>query len=417
MNKDQRKITTLAALGGMLELYDFAIYGTFSIYFSHQFFSSSNHYALILQTYTVFLLGFILRPIGGIIFSHIGDEVGRKRVLVATVFIMGLSSIAIACTPTYKTIGMMAPILLVVFRMLQGVALGGELPTTYVYIKESLPQNKILAFGFVMGGVLGGYLFAALINLIFTYIFTNSQLEEYGWRIPFFIGGVICFVSYKIRKSLSETQAFKNISDKPKIPIVYLLKNCLPQVILGIFLSASQQVFSVVSIIFMPTYLHTILNRESVVVGALLPIGTLVTVLAIIFFGFLLNKVKNLKHLLLFTFLLNILIVPGAYFLMVNTEYLYSGYVLLMLGHGLIALLIPLYLTTLFPSNIALSGVALSYNLSVISFAGTAPIIITLLIKKFSLITLPPVIYILVFMLISGIGILLNKKSYLSTEC
>lgn len=417
MDKAQRKITTLAALGGMLELYDFAIYGTFSIYFAHQFFSSTNHYALILQTYTVFLLGFILRPVGGIIFSHIGDEKGRKRVLVATVFIMGLSSIAIACIPAYKTIGIMAPILLVTFRMLQGVALGGELPTTYVYIKESLPQNKIMAFGFVMGGVLGGYLFAALINFIFTHIFTNVQLEEYGWRIPFFIGGIICFISYKIRKSLHETQVFKNVSDKPKIPVIHLLKNHLPQVILGVFLSASQQVFSVVTIIFMPTYLHTVLNIDNTVVGALLPVGTLVTVLAIIFFGFLLNRIKDLKKLLLFVFLLNIFIVPTAYFLMVNTEYIYYGYVLLMLGHGLIALLIPLYLTTLFPSNIALSGVALSYNLSIISFAGTAPIIITLLIKKFSLITLSPVIYILIFMLISGIGILLNKKSYLSEGC
>ena len=129
MNKEERKIVGLAALGGMLELYDFAIYGMFAVYFAHQFFPSTNAYTAILETYMVFSLGFILRPLGGIIFSHIGDEYSRKNVLVYTILIWG-ASVGIAFLPTYATIGMAAPLLLLLFRLLQGLAIGGEVPTT-----------------------------------------------------------------------------------------------------------------------------------------------------------------------------------------------------------------------------------------------------------------------------------------------
>ncbi|MDQ5948600.1 MAG: hypothetical protein QG651_1094 [Pseudomonadota bacterium] len=405
MNKEERKIIGLSSLGGMLELYDFAIYGTFSIYFAHQFFPSTNPYTVILQTYMVFLLGFILRPIGGLLFSHIGDEFGRKKVLILTIFIMGISSLGIALLPTYQQIGLWAPVLLLLCRLLQGLALGGELPTTYVYLSESLADKKILAFGITMASVFSGYLLAAAINYLLSHIFSPAQLNQFAWRIPFVIGGVICFISYQIRKSLHETKEFKNIMTKPKIPIVYLFRKHWSQVIQGMIFSAVQQVFSVLAIIFMATYLQTFLHISNDSVSQLLPIGLVVTVLAIFSAGYLWRKKSNLPQLMCWSLLINLIIVPVAYFLIGKQLSVIGGYILLMLGHGVLGLLVPLYLTALFPSNVRLSGVATCYNLSITSFAGFAPIIVTELIQHYNLLLFAPSGYILIFIILGLISL------------
>jgi MFS family permease len=400
MNKEERKIVGLAALGGMLELYDFAIYGMFAVYFAHQFFPSTNTYTAILETYMVFSLGFILRPLGGIIFSHIGDEYGRKNVLVYTILIMGVSSVGIALLPTYATIGLAAPLLLLACRLLQGLAIGGELPTTFVYISESMPNKRILAFGITMTGVFSGYLFAAAINYILTRCFDTSQLNDFAWRIPFALGGLVCFISYKIRKTLRETKEFQEIMNKPRLPLVYLLKNYTPQVGAGAIFSATQQVFSILAIIYMPTYLHSILHINQDAINSMLPVALIVSVVTIGVAGVLFRRALNLSRLMMVSLVVNLLIVPFAYYLIVN-QYSFSGYILLMFGHAFIGLMIPLYLTTLFPTNIRLSGVAMSYNLSVATFGGLAPVLVTTLIKQTQAIYLTPVLYILAFIVAS----------------
>ncbi len=406
MNQEERKIISLSSLGGMLELYDFAIYGTFSIYFAHQFFPSSNPYTVILETYMVFLLGFILRPIGGLLFSHIGDEFGRKKVLILTIFIMGISSLGIACLPTYQSIGILAPCLLLFCRLLQGLALGGELPTTYVYLSESLSNKKILAFGITMASIFSGYLLAAAVNYLLTYLFSVEQLNQFAWRIPFVIGGVICLISYRIRKTLHETPEFKNIMSKPKVPIVYLFRKHWSQVIQGVIFSAIQQVFSVLAIIFMATYMRTFLHIPNNLVGLLLPIALSATVLVIFLFGYWFRKADDVPQLMWWSLIVNLIIVPVAYYVIGHKLSLFGGYILLMIGHGLFGLLVPLYLTSLFPSNIRLSGVATCYNLSITSFAGFAPIVVTELIQHHHLMIAAPSGYIMLFIFLGVLSLL-----------
>src|SRR3990167_3168691 len=171
----EKKVLTLASLGGMLEFYDFVIYGIFSVYFANQFFPAHNYLMSIIESYVVFVLGYIARPIGGIIFSHIGDEHGRKQVLVITVVLMGLSSLGIGILPTYDHIGKLAPILLLILRLIQGFALGGELPSTYVYIRESVIDKTTLAFGITMCGIVSGLLLGMLINFCINLTFTHEQ--------------------------------------------------------------------------------------------------------------------------------------------------------------------------------------------------------------------------------------------------
>lgn len=413
LNKEEKKILGLSALGGMLELYDFAIYGTFAIYFSKQFFPSHNQYITLLETYMIFLLGFILRPIGGIIFSHIGDEIGRKKVLVYTIFLMGLSSLGIACLPTYAQIGVFAPILLLLMRLLQGLAVGGELPTTYVYISEAMSNKRILAFGVTMAGVISGYLFAALINFTLTRLFSIDALNNYAWRIPFFIGGIICFISFKIRQSLRETKAFQEIMSKPKFPLLDVFKSYKPQLVAGIILSATQQIFSIVGIIYMPSYFSSILKLKLSDVGNLMPVALLISVMVIAFAGYACRRLKNINQVMLISLLISLIATVSAFYL-IHADLISLGYVVLMVAHGLVALFIPLYITLLFPAHVRLSGVAISYNISAAALGGTAPIAITLLIKQTGLIYLIPAVYISLFLLLAIVGVLWFRKGLIT---
>ncbi|MBX9597477.1 MAG: hypothetical protein K2X04_02740 [Burkholderiales bacterium] len=203
-----------------------------------------------------------------------------------------------------------------------------------------MPKKRILAFGVTMTGVFSGYLFAAAINYILTRCFDNIQLNDFAWRIPFALGGLVCFISYKIRKSLRETKVFQEIMNKPKLPLVYLLKNYTPQVGAGVIFSATQQVFSILAIIYMPTYLRSILQLSQDSINSMLPVALAVSVMTIAASGVVLRNLVNLPRLMMVSLLVNLLIVPLAYYLIVN-QYSFSGYILLMFGHAFIGLMIP----------------------------------------------------------------------------
>jgi len=214
----------------MLEFYDFIIYGIFSVYFAHQFFPSENSLLSVTKSYVIFILGYIARPVGGVIFSHLGDEYGRKQVLIIIILLMGGSSLGIGILPAYDQIGILAPIKLLVLRLLQGLALGGELPSTYVYISESMPKKRGSGFGITMVGVNSGLLLGMAMNQLLNFALTPTELSAYGWRLPFIFGGLLCLISYRIRKTLRETAAFNKIHDKPLFPFFYLWVHHLTQV-------------------------------------------------------------------------------------------------------------------------------------------------------------------------------------------
>ena len=169
LNVEQKKIIALSSIGGMLEFYDFTIYGLFSVYFAHQFFPAFDNFAAIMASYSIFVVGYIVRPLGGILFSHIGDEIGRKTVLILTMVLMGLASFGLGLLPTYAQIGIWAPILMVLLRLLQGLAIGGELPSMIVYVAESMPKQRGIAMGGVFAGTVCGLLPGMLINMLITH--------------------------------------------------------------------------------------------------------------------------------------------------------------------------------------------------------------------------------------------------------
>jgi MFS family permease len=404
----ERKILMLASLGGMLEFYDFIIYGIFSVYFAHQFFPSLNQFIVIIQSYLVFILGYIVRPLGGIIFSHIGDEYGRKKVLVLTILIMGTASLGIGCLPTYSQWGIFSPLVLLTLRLLQGLALGGELPSTYVYISESFSHKRSVAFGIIMTGVNSGLLLGMLINTLLNYFLTTEQLVRFGWRIPFIIGGLVCIISYRIRKTLNETAAFTKIVDKPKIPIVHLLKNHFMEFLTGTSLVALMAGSVVVVIIFMPTYLKSILKLNNGYISSVMNALIAINLIIVFFTGLLTQKYKPF-FVFKIVLIASVLLIPLSYFLMQQNHIIFG---LMLLGgmQGMATMLTPYLLTSVFENKIHLTGVALSYNIGFTLFGGLSPLIITNLIGLGYNMYLVPVFYLLSMIAICGLGLIFYKK-------
>lgn len=408
LNPQERKIVGLAALGGMLEFYDFIIYGMFSVYFAHQFFPSDNQLLSIIESYVVFVLGYLSRPLGGMLFSHIGDEHGRKKVLIITIILMGISSLGIGLLPTYNQIGIIAPIGLVVFRLLQGLALGGELPSTYVYISETMPEKRGSGFGITMVGVNSGLLLGGLINQLLNHIFTPAELGSYGWRIPFILGGVICLISYKIRQTLHETAAFKRIEDKPEFPLAFLFKHHLPQMIAGIATTAIMSGLVVVAIIFMPTYLHGILKVDNKVISSIMTVAMISNVLTIYILGKIANTTPPfiiLRNLIITC----IILIPCSYWL-IDSQFYAAGTIILAILEGAAAMIIPYLMTCLFPAKIRLTGVAMCYNIGFTIFGGMAPIIISSGIKAGYGIYATPLIYMLCILIVCAVGLGYAKR-------
>jgi MFS family permease len=406
LNKQETKIVRLAALGGMLEFYDFIIYGIFSVYFAHQFFPSGNPLLSIIQSYVVFILGYVARPVGGMIFSHLGDEHGRKQVLIITIVLMGAASLGIGILPTYNSIGIAAPILLLLLRLLQGLALGGELPSTYVYISESLPKKQGSGFGITMLGVNSGLLLGMLINQALNFMLTPAELSAYGWRLPFIFGGLLCLVSYRIRKTLQETSAFNKIHDKPPFPIIYLLKHHFPEFITGTAITAIMSGLVVVTIVFMPTYLHDILKVNNTFISYSIPLAMLCNTVMIYYTGQLANKIS--PHTILGCLVwVSMALIPFSYWLISNNSHaiVIIGLIILCLLEGIAAMIVPLIICSLFPTKIRLTGVALCYNVGFTLFGGLAPVIISSLINAGYNIYLTPIIYLLTVVAICGFGL------------
>lgn len=415
LSAEQKRIIFLSSLGGMLEFYDFTIYGLFAVYFSTQFFPSENKLITIIASYSVFLIGYVARPLGGIIFSHIGDEVGRKKVIILTMVLMGLASLGLGLLPTYATIGAWAPLAMLSLRLLQGLAIGGELPSMIVYIAESMPEQRGIAMGGVFAGTVGGMLPGMLINLLITHCFTASQIHSFGWRIPFILGSLLCFVSYQIRSKLHETTVFMELQQHKKFPLASLIKHHFPNVCIGVGLISMMATPILLAIIFMPTYLTSILKFNSSVVSSAVLTATIISILSTYFMGLLTVRFRVSTLMQAGCFLL-ITAAGICYWMIAWGGNLTVALSFFTLFQGALVSLPPILLSDLFPVEVRLSGVALSYNIAFVLFGALTPIAVTTLIQYTHLVYLVPFFY-LALIVIVGLFSLSKCKLLLKRKC
>jgi MHS family alpha-ketoglutarate permease-like MFS transporter len=201
----------IGSIGNLVEWYDFYAYSAFSLYFASSFFPGDDPVAQMMSTSGIFALGFLIRPVGGWLFGHIGDRHGRRIALMLSVLLMCIGSLLVALTPTYQTIGNVAPALLLFARLLQGLSLGGEYGSSATYLSEmATPERRGFYSSFQYVTLIGGQLVALMVLLVLQNLFlTAEQLQNWGWRIPFAIGALLALVALVMRRDLHETEAFE----------------------------------------------------------------------------------------------------------------------------------------------------------------------------------------------------------------
>jgi len=203
----------LASIGSAFEFYDFVVFVFFASVIATLFFPPSlPEWNRQLQSYAIFATGYVVRPLGGIVMAHFGDTCGRKRVFTFSLLLMALPTLLMGLLPTYSNIGTAAPILLLVMRLFQGVAIGGEAPGAWVFVAERANAGRAgFAIGLLTCGLCTGILLGSLASLAVHLIFTSAQITGGAWRVPFLIGGIFALCSSTLRKWLSETEAFRQM--------------------------------------------------------------------------------------------------------------------------------------------------------------------------------------------------------------
>ena len=254
-----KKAVTAGAIGNFIEWYDFAVYGYFATVIATLFFPSEDRVASLLATFAVFAVSFFMRPVGAFVFGHYGDRIGRRSTLAATVILMGLATFMIGVLPSYEQIGVLAPILLVVARLLQGFSAGGEWGGSASFIVEYAPEARRGLYGsWQQVSVVGGLLVGSAIGGILGTVLSQDALYSYGWRIPFIVGILVGAVGLYLRWRLEDTPAFRIIEEKQEIteaPVTDTFSAHYQEGLTAIGFTLAWTVAFYILLQYMPTYL------------------------------------------------------------------------------------------------------------------------------------------------------------------
>ncbi|BFK78645.1 MFS transporter [Sutterella wadsworthensis] len=265
LSRGELKTLGLSSLGGILEFYDFIIVFFFAKIISQHFFPAGiGEFWAMLNTYGTFAAGYLARPLGGVVMAHFGDKFGRKNMFMLSIALMVIPTFSLAVIPTYETIGYAAPLFLILVRICQGIAIGGELPGAWVFIHEHAPAGHKNAFvGFLTGCVTGGILLGSFVALLMNFIYTPAELSDWAWRVPFVIGGVFGLISINLRRFLQETPVFKKMRESKalaKFPLEEVVKTSRFGIWISMFITWVLTGCIVVFILLMPGFVGGVLG-------------------------------------------------------------------------------------------------------------------------------------------------------------
>ncbi len=368
----------------MLEWYDFAVYGTLAPILGKLFFPADDPTASLLAAFGVFAIGYAARPLGGIILGHIGDRMGRKPALILSVLMMGAGTTAIGVLPTHAEIGTTAAVLLVVLRILQGLSVGGEYPSSIVFLGEHAPPERrgYVAswpmFGSVVGFLLGSAFGALLSNLM-----SEAALEAWGWRLPFLFGAVIALCGVLFRRHMSEPPAFAAAQPLTAAPIVAAFRDHWRAIVQIIGLSLVNAVGFYLLWVYATSYLT---DRMHVSTADALDINTLslVVMMPAVTLSAILSDRIGRKPLLYFVSLGTLLLAWPLWWLMHHQSFL-----LILLGQVGFAVLygagyagLSAVMIEILPAGVRCSASAIGYNICLGLFGGTTPLVATYLVER-----------------------------------
>ncbi|WP_294833755.1 MFS transporter [uncultured Gilliamella sp.] len=425
LNNQDYKTLALSALGGALEFYDFIIFVFFSITISHLFFPQDMPQWLSqVQTFGIFAAGYLIRPFGGIVMAHFGDLFGRKRMFTLSILLMALPTLFIGCLPTYASIGIFAPILLLLMRLCQGLAVGGEVPGAWTFVAEHVPRNKIgLACGILTSGLSLGILLGSLVSTVMNKSLSPAQMVDWGWRIPFIIGGIFGLIAMYLRRWLKETPIFLEIQKRKqqeqsqKLPVVTVLTQYLPQTILSMLLTWVLSAGIMVIMLMTPILLQKQFGYSAIeaLQGNILAIIGLI--ISCTFYGMMMDKFALAKVLLIGCIIAAVMI---AIFFgsLDNAQLLFITYPLAGFSVGIVGSF-AYFMVKVFPTSVRYSGVSFSFNMAYAIAGGLTPLLISFFSDFVS--KMAPAIYVVgLFLLGTLIGLFLlinnNTQKYIAKD-
>ncbi|HDR2715364.1 TPA: MHS family MFS transporter [Enterobacter roggenkampii] len=409
--RKNKKVLIASLTGSAIEWFDYFLYGTAAaLVFNKIFFPMVDPVIGLILSYLSFSLTFFIRPIGGVLFAHIGDRIGRKKTLVLTLSLMGGATVMIGLLPTYEMIGLWAPALLILMRIIQGMGIGGEWGGALLLAYEYAPEKRKGFFGSIpQAGVTIGMLMATFIVSLMT-LFSEADFLSWGWRIPFLLSSVLVLLGLWIRKDIDETPDFERVKASgqvAKAPLRDTLKHHWREVLIAAGLKVVETAPFYIFSTFVVSYATSTLTYQKSQALEAVTLGALVATLMIPLMGLLSDKVGRQRMYAISVFVLGLFIVP--WFMLLNTGTTWGIVLATVIAFGVLWAPVTAVLGTLcseiFSANVRYTGITLGYQLGAALAGGTAPLIATGLLAKYDGDWVPVAWYLAVTVTISLIAI------------
>jgi MFS transporter, MHS family, proline/betaine transporter len=369
----RKKVVAAGFAGNILEWYDFGVYGYFATVFARHFFPSEDPAISLISSFGAFAVGFVMRPVGSVIFGYIGDRLGRKAALTHSVLMMAIPTFLMGLLPTYENIGIWAPILLILLRMVQGISVGGEYTSSIVYLSESAPDGKRGLFSsLALTGAFVGIMLGSFVGAVIMSVYTDEQVYNFAWRIPFLIGIVLALFIMYLRKGMPET-----LSVEEKAPsLVKTLHDHWKSVLRVVFLNVLNAISFYTLFVFLSSWFVEYKQVDHAVILEINTLAMAVLVIGSPFWGWLSDRTGRKPILVATSAIMALFAYPMLMWMSSG------GLTPIIIGQIFFAVVLSGYmgpttafLTEMFPKNIRVSAVGIGYNLSYAIFGGTAPML------------------------------------------
>lgn len=412
-----KRVILSCMIGNALEWYDFALYGYFATTIGSLFFPKFSTFASLMATFGIFAAGFIMRPLGGLVFGHIGDKIGRKSALLWSIYLMAIPTTLIGLLPTYEQIGWLAPFLLTLIRLAQGLSMGGEFTGSMVFVIEHAQQNNRGIYGsWVVFSLLVGILIGSAIATFTCYCLSPDQLLDWGWRIPFLLSVVGGLIGSAMRRMIKEPPQFakaKELHKELSTPLTELFKHHLKTIVHVVMIDLTLAVGFYLIVTFINNFLTALLNFDKVTSLMMTTMSMVAMGIVIPFSGWLSDKIGRKPVLISSALAFVVFACPLFGALEGSVELALFAQISLSFIMGAFFAPIPATLVELFPMNVRYSGLSISHSISMAVFGGSAPLMATWLIHLTDN-NAAPALYLSLASVISAIALLFMKDRYKS---
>jgi MHS family proline/betaine transporter-like MFS transporter len=383
------------AVGNAIEFYDFIVYAYLAGYFAAQFFPTHDPVAALLASYGAFATGMIMRPVGGIVFGNIGDRIGRKAALQISVLLIAIPTLLIGLMPTYAVIGLWAPVLLIILRMLQGLSVGGEYSSSIVFLIEQSPQNRR---GFVGGfspmGAFGGLLLGTVVSFLCTTALGKAVMADWGWRVPFIASIFLTGIGVAARRALA--QDILNKDEVLKSPVREAFRRYWQPMAAIALANTATGIVSFVGFMYCVPWMVKEAGVSTTLALAINMFGLLMVSLLSVAGGLVGDRFGRLRISRLGVLILLLGAWPAfSLFRTGDVIAMMAGGLILAIGQGFFLGPLSASMATLLPKQVRVTGLSFGYSLAVGIFGGLAPMLTEFLIARFSLAMAPSIVIML----------------------